>query len=98
MRRGPGANGREERQRGRARQGRLERKRGSEGFILRLLKGQTYVCVCVGWGCVRLCTPVCAYVRVSPEQHVTGVTGGDPFKRVHVEVVKVAGGILRKDV
>lgn len=29
---------------------------------------------------------------------MTGVAGGNPFKRVHVEVVKVVGGVLRKDV
>lgn len=49
---------------------------------------------------MRARTRVCVYVClcVSPEQHVTGVAGGNPFKRVHVEVVKVVGGVLRKDV
>lgn len=29
---------------------------------------------------------------------MTGVAGGNPFKRVHMEVVEVVGGVLRKDV
>ena len=45
-----------------------------------------------------VCVSVCVCVCVSPEQHVAGVAGGDSFKRVHMEVVKVVGGVLRKDV
>lgn len=66
-----------------------EPARASKG-VLGALQGQStraHACVCV-----YLC------LCVSPEQHVTGVAGGNPFKRVHVEVVKVVGGVLRKDV
>lgn len=64
-----------------------EPARASKG-VLRPLQGQS----ARAHACVYVC------LCVSPEQHVTGVAGGNPFKRVHVEVVKVVGGVLRKDV
>lgn len=37
-------------------------------------------------------------IGFSPEQHMAGVAGGDPFKGVHLKLVEVASGVLRMNV
>ncbi len=48
--------------------------------------------------CVCVCVFVWIILGLSPQQHVAGVAGGDPFKGVHMKLVEIVGGVLRSNV